>query len=192
MNPHVAIRMGRSAQAFKTVVWPALQPYLADAEAIPVESVTDHGFARELDALAGIDAWIIPSGKYVRGLASRIQWPRTQKNYRTFTVRLSKLNGARTEYDKRKTEMATTGAITPHYWAHAYLGRQDRLLGAAVALTRDIIDCITDRVGCERHNPSDGTSFWCVDWDELRARRRSLIEVGPDGIKVEPIMPEAA
>lgn len=193
MNEHVAIRMGRSATAFRDIVWPAVREHLGGADAFAVEAVTDAEFAKQLDMVAGIDAWVIPGGRYVRGLASRVQWPRTGLCYRTFTVRYAKANGARTEYAKRRQELVTVGAITPHYWCHAYLRPKDNgLLGAAVALTRDIITLVGEGVGYERHNPADGTSFWCVDWDELRSRQMSLIEVGADGSRVWPRANKAA
>lgn len=175
MKEDVAYRMSWSAQLFKDVVWPALSPRLGSADVIPVESVTEYKFAKELDTNAGIDAWVLQRQGYLRGLASRVQ--RTDRNWRTFTVRMSRLSGRPTEYHKRKMEMATDGAITPYYWAHAYVSPAGVLLGAAVAKASDVILAVGYQIGRERRNP-DGTIFWCVPWDELPTSGYSLIEVG--------------
>jgi hypothetical protein len=175
MRQDVAQRMSWSAQLFRDVVWPVLSPHLGNARAVPVESVTERQFAKELDTQAGIDAWVIHGQGYVRGLASRVQ--RGDRNWRTFTVRMSLVNGRPTEYHKRKMEMATEGAITPHYWAHAYVSAAGSLLGAAVAKASDVVLAVSYGIGQERRNP-DGTVFWCVPWDELPTSGYKLIEVG--------------
>jgi hypothetical protein len=174
MNEGVAYRMSWSAQLFRDVVWPVLSPMFGHGEAIPVESVTEHRFAKELDTNAGVDAWVIHRRGYLRGLASRVQ--RGDRNWRTFTVRMSLPSGQPTEYHKRQLEMATPGAITPYYWCHAYVGVSDALLGAACAKTVDVIHAVACGVGWERLN-RDGTVFWCVPWDELPTDGYKLIEV---------------
>ena len=151
-----------------------MSPLLGCGEAIPVESVTHSSFAKQLDTHAGIDAWIVHRQGYMRGLASRVQ--RGDKNWRTFTVRMSKRSGYATEFRKRQLEMVTPGAITPYYWCHAYVGPADDLIGAACAKAADVIRAVSYGIGWEKTNP-DGTVFWCVPWDDLPTDGYQLIEV---------------
>ena len=87
-----------SAFEFHRVVWPAIRDLCGGGELIPVESVTETGFARQLDVAAGIDAWQLHTSEGLRGLASRVQWV-SGSAWNTFTIRRQRDSGTATEYD---------------------------------------------------------------------------------------------
>lgn len=173
--------MRKSSQDFLRLVWPVIgMPF---GRPIPVETVSANAFARELDARAGIDNWLIGVDGHMRGLASRVQWPRGEP-YNTFSIRIKSRSGGSTEYDKRKREIAALGALTPHYVVQAYVrctnpqpkpghtecatGDHVQLMSAAIALMRDVIAAVY-RIGRLMPANPDGTQGWAVPWDELLA-----------------------
>src|SRR5690606_6164676 len=85
VRAEVARDLSRSAAAFRDIVWPEIKQWCRGGEIIPVESVTESGFASALDQLAGIDAWQAVEDIGMRGIASRVQW--VAKPYRSFTIR---------------------------------------------------------------------------------------------------------
>jgi len=99
----------KSSLHFVEYVWPVIKDSIGGGYIIPVEGVTESNFAKNLDVIAGIDAWQIFSNennmKCMRGIASRVQWYRDKwKNYypfNTFTIRHDLMSGNDTEYDKR-------------------------------------------------------------------------------------------
>jgi hypothetical protein len=178
----VADDMHNSACGFKTVVWPRVNVLLGGGELVPVESVTADQFARQLDQIAGIDAWIVQGGTYMFGLASRVQWV-SRGPFNTFTVRMRRPNGVPTEYEKRKAQIATSGALYPKWTCQAFLAKADsEFLTAAIASTDDVIRAVGMRIGRPGTAP-DGVQFWIVPWGDLvRAGCRSLRYVGPKGV----------
>lgn len=85
MSRAVERAIKKSSEDFLRLVWPAIgQPF---GRIIPVESVSDNDFAKELDARAGIDSWLVGVDGHMRGLASRVQWPRGDA-FTTFTIRI--------------------------------------------------------------------------------------------------------
>jgi hypothetical protein len=118
MRAEVAAALTRSAAAFHDVVWPAISLDLGGGALVPVESVTSAGFAKQLDVLAGVDAWQVVDESGMRPLASRVQagWGRIN----TFTIRWSLPSGARTEIDKR-IDAIRDGYLYPAVTVQAYL-----------------------------------------------------------------------
>lgn len=161
------MRIQNSSADFVRLVWPRIgSPF---GKIIPVESVSHNTFAKELDARSGIDNWLVGTDGNMRGLASRVQW--TDHGYGTFTIRVRTAYGNETEYHKRKREIATDGAITPHYACHAYVSLDGtRLVSAAIARMRDVIAAIDDEVGWLLPPNRDGSLGWAVPWTALRAR----------------------
>lgn len=126
---------------FSRLVWPQMADWLGGGQLTQVESVTATGFARQLDLLAGIDAWQVNVAQSVmRGLASRIQWG--PKPYNTFTIRYRRESGGKTEFSKRLSAIRDQDALFPHYTVQAYIThrRYGQLLSAAAISTRDLYE----------------------------------------------------
>jgi hypothetical protein len=167
MNRRIEATIKKSSEDFLGLVWPAIGARLG--RPIPVESVADSAFAKELDTRAGIDAWLIDIDGHIRGLASRVQW--NHRSYDTFTVRVKSSFGGPTEFDKRKHEIATPGTITPHYFVQGYVTLDRRcLLAAAIARMRDVIAAVElDKGWLMPRNEWDGTQGYAIRWSILRA-----------------------
>lgn len=149
---------------------------LGGGEMQVVEAVTAGGMAKDLDALAGIDAWhICRDGGGIRGIASRVQ--SGNKAWNTFTIRYSRVSGAETEFTKRTRALVDTdrGWLYPHLTAQAYVNEsRDELLSCAVVRTRDLYTYASNWLAsgtghCElKPNPADGNWFIAVKWDGLQ------------------------
>lgn len=139
---------------------------------MPVEAVNAEGFTKQLDTLAGIDAWQIHGKQGIRGIASRVQWDDSRSGfpYRTFTIRKRRFNGSDTEFAKRTLAInAAGGWLYPYLTCHAYLSqpkREGELIAVALARTDDIVKMISSG-GC-REQSTTNASFWVVDWDQMR------------------------
>lgn len=173
MQPQVADAMSRSSEDFLRFVWPAFGGRFG--RIIPVESVAAAAFAKELDTRAGIDNWVIrrdPCGLML-GLASRVQW--TDRSYDTFTVRVVSRSGRPTEYHKRRQELQTPGAITPHYFTQGYVSRdRTRLVAAAITCMRDVIAAVDQDKGRLMKPNRDGTRGYAVKWSTLQEMHAPL------------------
>lgn len=166
MNEQIDSRMRASTRDFLRVVWPVIGRGFGTP--IPVETVTENAFAVELDRRAGIDMWLVGRDGHLRGLASRVQWPKTGRPFRTFTVRVRSRYGGPTEYDKRRAEIASPGALTPHYVCQAYVSPDHQtLLAAAVARMGDVISAVERGIGWLMPPNPDGTRGWAVPWSAL-------------------------
>ena len=140
--PDFATDLEASSAAFLRVVWPAIQGKFGGGAVVPVESVADKGMATLLDQYSGIDAWHLSDGKQIRGISSRVQWGTP---WNTFTVRLSRDSGAKTEYEKRKHDIYSgSGWLYPHLTVQAFVGgdktQEGPLLSAAIIKTKSLID----------------------------------------------------
>lgn len=162
MQLDIARDMSRSAQAFASVVWPAVASLCGGGEVQMVESINEKSFTDALDAHAGIDAWQIISNKSViRGIASRVQFGGSSFN--TFTIRYRRDSGARTEYSKRREALLNRekGYLYPHLTIQAYVSEDSKtLFDAAVICTADLFEQ-ADRI-VFRHE-SDAPCRLCVD-----------------------------
>lgn len=178
VRAEVAADMTESARDFDRIVWPSIKAAVGGGELIPVESVSASGFAAKLDQIAGIDAWIVQRDMHMFGLASRVQW---NVAYKTFTIRMRRPNGATTEYEKRKAQIATSGSVYPKWTCQAYV-KGGALLTAAMATTKDVIAAVSLGIGYER-TAYDGVKFWVVPWADLwNAGCRSLHVLDADGL----------
>jgi hypothetical protein len=169
-----------SAFEFQRAVWPVIQCKCGGGELIPVEAVANTDFGRDLDVLAGIDAWQIKRGTGMRGIASRVQWDdaREQYPYCTFTVRKTRFsNGnprlsrsADIEFEKRwRASRGESGWLFPHLTVQAFFSQPRRagdLLTCGLAKTMDVVDMIV-RGRCTERCTSNA-SFWVVPWVEMR------------------------
>jgi hypothetical protein len=177
LRSDVARDLSDGAHDFLRVVWPAIRPKVQGGELKPVEAVAPGELEADLDQLAGIDAWHLRHDRGVmRGIASRIQWlAPDEKVWRSFTIRMQRPNGARTEYEKRceALDHANEGWLLPHLTVQAYAAlprRQGRLLAAAVVRTHELYGYARQRPERKwRRNPADGVLFTPWWWKELDA-----------------------
>ena len=175
MREEVARDLSRSQQAFLNLVWPQFR-HLGFGELEPVEAVTAAGFQKELDTRAGIGQWVLQDTddghKIIRGVASRVQWG--DRAWDTFTVRMERSTGGLTEFAQRMKQLATPGAVSPHYTLQAYVtSDRTRLLSAAICLTEDLMR-IVDSGDCVKRSTTDGAgtqTFCVVPWSKLPAQR---------------------
>lgn len=165
MNERVERAITESSADFLRLVWPAIgRPF---GQVIPVETVTDNDFARQLDQRAGIDVWLVGNDGHMRGLASRVQWQ--PKSWDTFTVRVRARYGGATEYHKRSAEITARNVITPYYFTQGYVSRdRTELLGAAIARTADVIAAVDHDMGRLLPPNSDGSQGYAVPWSALK------------------------
>ncbi len=179
---YISEQLTDSASDFLNIVWPEISmvPLIGGGTLRSVEAVTDQGFAKELDLLAGIDAWQILTqpASSMRGIASRVQWGTAHDS---FSVRISSRYGQETEFQKRLHAVRNTeeGYIYPHLTVQAYLEvRQGSLLSAAAVRTKDLIEAaafLMEKRDKLHYRPDfygfidnpDGSSFIYMRWPYL-------------------------
>jgi hypothetical protein len=148
--------------------------------------VTATDFERQLDVLSGIDAWQIVSDAGIRGISSRIQWVEPGDGWATFTIRKSRANGARTEWEKRVAPInPADGFIRPALIVHAYVHRprrQGALEYACMCRCDDLFQFASEErradeydfdsnpyaAWYEKTNPQDGNTFAVFPVQRLR------------------------
>jgi hypothetical protein len=170
MRPEVSRAMTESAAALQDVIWPLVGPLVGGGRLVPVETVTSAGFTKELDLLAGVDAWQIIDDRGMRGLASRVQFD--DRDWSTFTIRKRLPSGRETEWHKRLRwyNDRDRGWLGPHLTCQAYTRRATEGLepiSAAIVRTRDIVGAIQLGHSYERTNRADRNVMACIDWAEL-------------------------
>jgi hypothetical protein len=163
--------LSKSAADFLRVVWPKVQGMLGGGRLIPVETNATTALVHDFDTLAGIDAWHMLDAKGVmRGIASRVQWG---KNWRTFTIRVSRPTGGKTEFAKRlfAIDNPDQGWLFPVLTVQAYVAEpagQGRLLGAGVIKTRELFEFARTHPRPLRYAGNGGEGFMHYRWAELR------------------------
>lgn len=166
MDSTVANDMKNSSTAFVTLVWPLINSWVGGGELLQMENVTDSNFAKMLDMKAGIDGWHIHSDG-MRGIASRIQ--KGWKAWNTFTIRMSRDSGAKTEYEKRETAIETGKYIYPHLTVQAYVEAwEGPVLSIGMALTCDIIIFI--QKGFHTLRRTTNAEFAVCPWDVMEIK----------------------
>lgn len=153
-----------SASIFIEQVVPILEDNYYPSQIIQLETISKN-FAQNLDEFAGIDALQIQFGN-IRGIASRIQRrtpgsPRPYP-YNTFTVRMARDSGVRTEYAKRVFALSTQGWLYPYLTLQAYTDDNNKLLSMAVARTSRIMKAAETAPQNRTHN----AIFCYIDWSE--------------------------
>ena len=167
MRETVRQDLSRSAAAFRNIVWPQIAMWFGGGHLETVEAVTASQMAKDLDILAGIDAWHIDGA--VRGIASRIQYGIP---YNTFTVRMKRSSGIETEYAKRLQAIESdNGWLYPHITVQAYIDH-DILLSAAACRTADLIRYIRDNLSSIKMKSAtdngNSAEFAIVTWEDLK------------------------
>jgi hypothetical protein len=186
MRPDVAGDLTESADLFLRLVWPAVAPMVRGGQMVPVESVADAGMTKDLDTLAGIDAWqMLRSDCCMRGIASRVQ---PDKDWSTFTIRYSRATGAETEFKKRLRAIRD-GMLYPALTIQGYVGREKAsLLSAAVIRTADLFRFVEEHIeeSAWQKPPRmrtvgvDRNKFVAVPWAELQSAGINVGIVRPD------------
>ena len=164
--------LSSSSRAFLDCVWPSIKGKCGGGAIKPVEVLHDNDLAKDLDILCGIDVWQTIDGEGARGIASRVQFG--PKNWQTFTIRRSRFNGSRTEYDKRLEAIQSGGRfIYPYLTCQAYV-HDGALVGVGLAKTVDIFSLIerekaagraAKKVGSDQAvwiNKTTNADFYCV------------------------------
>ena len=169
MREIVAKQMKESSQVYSQIVWPAMLDKIGGGEIICVEDWSNEQGVKELDYLAGIDAWqIMPDRKGMRGIAQRAQ---KNANYKSFTLRYKTGFGSfDTEYYKRLHAINNDrGMLYPHVTMQAYYDKTG-LLSCGAIRTRDLLNYVENNLGntCMiRTNKDDGAQFITVFWKDL-------------------------
>ncbi len=170
--------MTESAYDFQYIVWPVIKDEIGGGELRMVETVTDVDFAKELDVIAGVDAWqILDNQSGMRGLASRVQWQfvdgkkQFDAPYNTFTVRIATRYGNDTEYQKRMyaLEHRDLNVLYPAIAVQAYLiEKQGALLSVAAIPTHELMSILSENwEDLYTHQAPGGNSFKPVSWQLL-------------------------
>lgn len=178
--------LAQSRRAFVDLVAPVIEDWTG-GEVQNIESVTESSVSKQLDQLAGIDAWDIVTDDGIRGVASRCQ---PMYPFDTFTVRKYRASQEgtdhETEFEKRRRQI-NNDLLYPHYTVQAYYDADAWILeSAAMTKTKDLIKFIENGTeGDESTWYGDGfgegdywtkavgggsESMYCVDWDYLRDR----------------------
>ena len=127
MRLDVAKDLSDSAFEFMRLVWPVIKSRCGGGDVYPVESVTAQFFEKQLDILAGIDAWQVISDTGIRGIASRVQWMDGDNYWPSFTVRMDRHKGRDTEWQKRSNGIkGTNGFLRPALVVQAYVEKPRR------------------------------------------------------------------
>ena len=171
MNANVARQMEWSTRMFQNVIWPRMSETCSGGRLVMVESVVDEGFTKELDMLAGIDAWQVFDRLHrMRGIASRVQ----KRKFKTFTIRSQVRSGGPTEYHKRLEAIryAKKGYLLPHLTVQGYVDCEGQFSHAGAVRTKDLY------AYAEKYwdtlfegNNGDGTKFRAVPWAALLAAK---------------------
>lgn len=187
-------RIRESSRDFLRHVWPVINADGRWSMAEPVEIASPDSVSSQLDKKAGIDNWLVSRGTgLVFGMASRVQWPRNG-SFDTFTVRVRSRCGRPAEYDRRRLEMVTPGAITPWWWCQAYIrceqGRASgehgdcaveshHFIAAGVVQTRHLIKAVELEMGKPLPPNPDGSQGYQVKWERL-LREGCKVSIWPD------------
>ena len=211
MRGDVARDLSDSAFEFQRAVWPQIKKWMGGGELHPVEEVAHQGFNKQLDALAGIDAWHIKHNYGIRGIASRVQWMDTtnprHKRFDTFSIRTKRPSGAETEFAKRMRIISDPdgGFLLPEFTVQAYMSEPKRageLLSVSAVRTRSLylyadllmsgfIDDADYGKDWGRNTAGNGgQEFVWISWDHLAqaldARKSIRIYRKEDEIEILP------
>lgn len=169
MRADVQRDMRKSKSSFETLVWPAIGPMIGGGRAISMELSQDSELRTLFDVSSGIDAWQVSTDGGMYAIASRVQ--PYGRDWSTFTVRLTRKSGAKTEWEKLKDACySRDGRVYPQWFVQAYTSRDgSSLLSCAAVRTTELVSHI-DFFCREEHdvrcNGSDGNKFWMVGWDK--------------------------
>lgn len=162
----------KSMDAYRKYVRPVIGRFIA-GELIVIEGKTDDEIAQMFDTCASIDI-VRKDERGLAGVASRIQFGH---NWRTFTIRLQRDSGARTEYDKLAYAY-DNHLLCPKFTYQAYI-ENGVLTGLAVTETANLLDYIAKCNPKVRHTGSSQigqASFYVCPWDDMRSKGYKVLE----------------
>lgn len=160
--------MSETSDDFNAHVWPVLS-HMLKGEIVPVEG-RDNPALRMLDMYCGIDYLLkLEGSNVIWGVASRIQRiGQNCKPWNTFTVRLERDSGAKTEFNKRVRDILLDG-IYPRITYHAYVkGGQLATLG--VCLTKELVEFCANGNPETRHTNEwqcGQAEFYVCHWKDM-------------------------
>jgi len=130
------------------------------------------------DMKSGVDAIQIV-GDNLRTVALRVQW---NVDYKTFTIRHSRKNGTKTEYEKRNTAIfGDKGYIYPYLTIQAYMDNREaakKLLSCGVVKTADLYNHVNssyDYYFKKIRFAPDGNGFISVPFKTLSDQKIQII-----------------
>jgi hypothetical protein len=158
----IEARLGRSADVFRSVVWPFVHPILGAGRMSSVEGVANDDFRRQMD-FCGIDYLFAPSDGDVFGIAQRTQIGSTA--WDTFTMSPSGFNRLDEAF------RSPAGRILPAVTVHAYVRATSRdsheLVSVGMIKTFDLIDYGRSHQDAIKKGASG--SFFAWSFDDLEA-----------------------
>jgi hypothetical protein len=176
------------AQRFAPVAWDAIGPLIGGGEFRSLELPTaqqdqSNDLGLFLDRSCGFDGiQILPFG-VCRAVAFRVQ--QSDKDWSTFTIRMDRSTGNKTEFDKRLDALRTPGALLPYWTIQAYVSPSGELLSVAAIETESLYLMVdgevkrgSDSVVRIRTNGQDGNSFAVVSWWTMHTLHPRYEELG--------------
>ena len=163
-------RLRRSADQFRSFVWPAVSNFFGPGTLTPVEGV-DEAIAMMLDFL-GIDYLFHPAGEEPYGISARVQAPALNGHpWDSFTMSIH-------QYRRfQRAGEAPFGRLLPALVVQAFIDRRDHqtksvLLSVGITRVRDLV--ATSPTG-QREGPTGSFVFW--SFDELATLGRLAVRI---------------
>jgi len=157
-------------------LFPNVQKIIEDilkGKIISIEDIEKDSILKTLDRQSGIDAFHI-SENGIRGIALRIQ-NINQHNFDTFTIRYSRHNNSKTEYEKRKKTFQTQkekGYLYPFLTIQAYVNYDTKeVLKISIVKTEQLYNYIENNLDMilakQKRTVNDGNELIYVTFDQL-------------------------
>lgn len=133
----------------------------------------DEEVCQMLDALCGIDYFLLKSDKQTFGVAWRCQRVEPGKEFNSFTIRKSRDSRTKTEYEKRKQAIKQKG-IYPFYVAQAFVNKNNNeIISMAITTTEDELAFLDNPLSYKevRHTGKDQigqSEFYVLYWVDMR------------------------
>lgn len=174
-NLTVKEKVAKSSGAFSRYVLPVLFSPQDRSKFEPVEGTT--GRVSELLDYAGIDwLWRGPNNE-LTAVSQRTQiLQRGQRPFNTFSVRVSRLSGCDTEWQKTLKALDSKGRLLVSFVTmQSYLSEDCQLLSSGRMKTRDLMESLVAAPPLRRIiNTEDGTQFVAPKWDWLQSIGRPV------------------
>lgn len=140
---------------------------MLDAQIISLENKNNE-IAQILDVYAGID-YLVKTDNGLKGMATRVQY---RNAYNSFTVRLHRTTGTKTEQEKRINNI-NNNYIYPYYTLQAYFENKNNLnlLSLAIINTEQLYNEILNNSKVViRNNNKDNNKFNVIFWKDIKTQ----------------------